>query len=270
MTGESFLREVIMTGKDRSKKIKAGSFVFGLDSVSLFVFALLFFCTMFLVGCNGQKAGVVGTGQARLAAGQVKSTPAEQKKAALLKRLDRKFENPNAHFELGQLYHAERLWLKAEYHYNVVLNFDPTHREAQAAMVKLFFDSGDTAKAKTYADIYMNQVASSASGAFRLALAFQKQHLDEYAFDCYQQALQLAPNSAKVHKQLGYYYLSKNDKVRAEEYLKRSFQLDPLQPEVAGELGRLGVEVRIPRKAEKGTKKLEKIAEESRKKEKGK
>ena len=252
-----------MTGKDRSKKIKAGSFVFWLDSVSLFVFALLFFCTMFLVGCNSQKAEVAG-------AGQVKKTPAEQEKAALLKTLDRKFENPDAHFELGQLYHAERSWLKAEYHYNVALGFDPTHREAQAAMVKLFFDSGDTAKAKTYADIYMNQVVGSASGAFRLAFAFQKQLLDEYAFDCYQQALRLAPNSAKVHRQLGYYYLSKNDKVRAEEYLKRSFQLDPLQPEVAGELGRLGVEVRIPRKAEKGTKKLEKIAEESRKEEKGK
>jgi Flp pilus assembly protein TadD len=78
------------------------------------------------------------------------------------------------------------------------------------------------------------------------------------------QALRLAPNSARVHRQLGYYYLSKNDKVRGEEYLKRSFQLDPVQPEVAGELGRLGVEVRIPRKTEKRTKKIDKTAEESR------
>jgi len=263
LTGENFLREVIMTGKDRSKKLKAVSFVFWLDLVSLFVFAHLFFCTMLLVGCNSQKAEVAGTGQ-------VKKAPSEQRKAVLLKTLDRKFENPDAHFELGQLYQAERSWLKAEYHYNVALEFDPTHREAQAAMVKLFFDRGDTAKAKTYADIYMNQVVGSASGSYRLGFAFQKQHLDEYAFDCYQQSLQLAPNSAPVHRQLGYYYLSKNDKVRAEEYLKRSFQLDPLQPEVAGELGRLGVEVRIPRKAEKGTKKLEKIAKESRKEEKGK
>jgi Flp pilus assembly protein TadD len=75
------------------------------------------------------------------------------------------------------------------------------------------------------------------------------------------QALHLDPTLAKVHKQLGYYYLSKNDKVRAEEYLKRSFQLDPVQPEVAGELGRLGVEVRIPRKAERRPKKVENLAE---------
>jgi tetratricopeptide (TPR) repeat protein len=259
---EIFLRENRMTGKVRSRKLKAGSVVFWLDSVSLFVFALLFFCTMLLVGCNSQKAEVIGTGQ-------VRSTPAEQKKDALLKKLDRKFENPNAHFELGQLYQAERAWLKTEYHYNVALGFDPTHREAQAAMVKLFFDSGDTAKAKTYADIYMNQVVGSASGSYRLGFGFQKQLLDEYAFDCYQQALHLAPNSAGVHRQLGYYYLSKNDKVRSEEYFKRSFQLDPLQPEVAGELGRLGVEVRIPRKTERRTKKLDKIAEESRKEEKG-
>ena len=83
------------------------------------------------------------------------------------------------------------------------------------------------------------------------------------------QALHLEPNSAKVHKQLGYYYLAKNDKVRAEEYLKRSFQLDPVQPEVAGELGKLGVEVRIPHKVETRPRKVNKIAEQSRTEEKG-
>jgi len=259
---KTFLREVKMTGKVRSKKLEAGSFVFWLDSIWLISFALLFFCTIFLAGCNRQMTDVSGTDK-------VKKTPAEQKKSALLKTLDRKFENPDAHYELGQLYQSERRWIKAEYRYNVALSFDPIHREAQAAMVKLFFDSGDTAKAKTYADIYMNQVAGSASGSFRLGFAFQKQLLDEYAFDCYMQALQLAPNSAKVHRQLGYYYLAKNDKVRGEEYLKRSFQLDPTQPEVAGELGRLGVEVRIPRKTKKSTKKIDRIAEESRKEEKG-
>ena len=255
-----------MTGKVRSKKSEAGSFFFWLQPsqpnllrrsrlglITLFTFALLFLCATLLVGCASQE--VAGTDK-------VKRTPPEQEKAALLKTLDRKFENPDAHYKLGQLYQSERRWIKAEYRYNVALGFNPVHREAQAAMVKVFLDSGETAKAKTYADIYMNQVASSASGAFRLGLAFQKQLLDEYAFDCYMQALRLAPNSARVHRQLGYYYLSKNDKVRGEEYLKRSFQLDPLQPEVAGELGRLGVEVRIPRKTRKSTKKIDKIAKE--------
>ena len=245
-----------MTGKVISRKLEAGSFVFWLDLVTVFTFTLLFLCTTLLVGCTSQE--MAGTGK-------VERIPAEQKKATLLKTLDRRFENPDAHFELAQLYQAERSWLKAERHYNVALGFDPAHREAQAAMVKVFFDSGETAKAKTYADIYMNQVAGSASGSYRLGFAFQKQLLDEYAFDCYQQALYLSPNSARVHRQLGYYYLSKNDKVRGEEYLKRSFQLDPLQPEVAGELGRLGIEVRIPRQTEKRTKKLDRIAEGSRK-----
>ncbi len=258
LVGQDFLREVRMTKKVRSKKLKGMNFVFWLDFVWLFTFTLLFSCTMLLVGCNNQRSGAAGTSQ-------IEKIPAEQRKAALLKTLDRKFENPDAHFELGRLYHAERLWIKAEYHYSRTISFDPAHREAQAAMVKLFFDSGDTAKAKIYADIYMKQVAGSASESFRLGFAFQKQLLDEYAMACFKQALNLAPNSAKVHRQIGYYYLSKNDKVRAEEYLKRSFQLDPLQPEVAGELGRLGVEVRIPKKIEKQTKKLDRIAEESRK-----
>jgi len=242
-----------MTGKVRRKKSEAGSLVFWLNLITVFTFTLLLLCTTLIVGCKSQD--VTGTGE-------VRTVPAEQRKADLLKTLDRKFENPQAHYELGRVYQSERRWIKAEYHYNVALSFDPAHSEAQAAMVKVFIESGDTAKSKTYADIYMNQAAGSASASFRLGLAFQKQLLDEYAFDSYMQALHLAPSSAKIHKQLGYYYLSKNDKVRAEEYLKRSFQLDPVQPEVAGELGRLGVEVRIPRKVERNPKKIDKIAEE--------
>ena len=47
----------------------------------------------------------------------------------------------------------------------------------------------------------------------------------------------------------------------AEEYLRRSFQLNPYQPEVAGELGRMGVVVQIPRKRQKNTKGLDKLLE---------
>ena len=242
-----------MTGKVRSRKSEAGSFVFWLDFVTVFTFALLLLCTTLFVGCKSQEAA--GTGE-------VRTVPAEQRKADLLKTLDRKFENPQAHYELGQIYQSERQWLKAEYHYNTALSFDPALSEAQAATVKVILESGDTAKSKTYADIYMSKAAVSASGSFRLGLAFQKQLLDEYAFDCYMQALHLDPTSAKVHKQLGYYYLGKNDKVRAEEHFKRSFNLDPVQPEVAGELGRLGVEVRIPRKVERRQRKVDKTAEE--------
>ncbi len=220
-----------MTRRVKSKRTVKG-FVFWLFNFSL----LFFFCPLLISGCNKQETEI----------DRIRKMPANERKAELLKLLDRKFENPDAHFELGQLYHAERQWSKAQWRYERVLNFDPVHRQAQAAMVKLFLDSGDAAKAKTYADVYMNQVAGSVNRSLRLGLAFQEQQLGEYALACYQRSLSLAPNSAKVHKQMGYYYLSKNNKVRAKEYLSRSFELDPKQPEVAGELGRLGVEVRIP------------------------
>ena len=181
----------------------------------------------------------------------------------MLRKVDRKFENPQAHFELGKLYHADGLWAQAEYRYNVALGLDPAYRPAQAAMVKLFIDSNDLPRSQLYADIYMNQASVAAAGSLRLGLAFQKEGLDDYALACYQQALNLAPNSAKVNRQIGYYYLSKNDKTRAQDYLMRSFQLNPNQPEVAGELGRLGVVVKIPRKTQTGTKKLDKIVDEA-------
>ena len=115
-------------------------------------------------------------------------------------------------------------------------------------MVKLFLDSGDTVKSKTYANTYVTDAGNSDIQSLRLGNAFQKQQLDEYALACFQQALNLSPSSALINKHVAYYYLGKGDKDRAKEYLVRSFQLDPSQTEVSGELGRLGVEGKIPQK----------------------
>jgi len=186
-------------------------------------------------------------------------TDVGQKKGDLLVKIEKKYENPEAHYELGKLYQADGLWNKAEWEYNVALGFDPVHRRAQAAIVKLLAESGNEARSKLTAEIYMNQVSSSAQASLRLGQAFQKELMDDYALACYQQALALAPNAAAIHRQIGYYYLSKLDTVRAQEYLKRSFQLDPYQAEVAGELGRMGVVVQIPRKTEADSKKFDEI-----------
>jgi len=221
---------------------------------------VLSICVLLFSGCRPLDRGG-GTAGAQL--GEVDKTSAEQDKARLLRTIERRWENPEAHFELGQRYQADGLWAKAEYHYNIVLGFDPVHRPAQAARVKVLLDSGDTEQAGVSADFYINQASSSALGSLKLALAFQKQGLDEYAMVCYRQSLRLAPNSAKVHRQIGYYYLSRGNKEQALDYLSRSFQLDANQPEVAYELGRLGVVARRPRKIEKDTRKLDKAVEQS-------
>lgn len=233
-----------MTAGVESKKSNATLFAFGLSPVSALVFILVSSLAFSFVGCNEQQSNV--TGPARR-----KTVSAEARKTELLELLDQKFENPDAHFQLGQLYQAEGLWAKAEARYRWALSFDPTHVEAKASMVKLFLDAGDSAKSKTYADVYMNQAANSATHSLRLGVAFRKQQLDGYALESFQQALNLAPDSAQANKEMGFYYLGKDDKVRAKEYLIQSFQLDPTQPDVARELGRLGVEVKIPQKTER-------------------
>ena len=210
-------------------------------------------CILLFGGCGGKAK----------APKEVERTAAEKKKAKMLKAIDRKFEDADAHFKLGQLYQADGLWAQAENQYSIALSFDPAHRQAQAARVKVLVGGGDTAKAGLLADEYIERASISAAASLQLALAFQEQGLDEYALKCYQQALRMAPNSAKINRQIGYYYLSKGNKDAAREYLSRSFQLNPNQPEVAGELGRLGVAVKIPRKTEKSTKKLDKIVEKS-------
>ena len=232
-----------MAGRVKSRQIKTGGFTISSSRVFPFTFILLLCCVLLLVvvGCESQEMKAAEAARAR-------KLPAEARKAKLQQSLDSRFENPVAHYELAQLYHAEGLWSKAEYHYNIALSFDPSNADAKVAMVKLFLDSGDTAKSKIYADNYVKIAGNSDIQSLRLAMAFQKQQLDEYALACYQQALKLAPSSALINKQVGYYYLNKDDKDRAKEYFVRSFQLDPSQPEVANELGRLGVEVRIPQR----------------------
>lgn len=227
---------------------------------SYVLYFAIFLCTLLLSGCL-EKLKLSKLGFPSKADKQVGELSAEQEKEKLLKSLDRKFENPDAHYKLGQLYHADGLWTQAEYRYNVALGFEPSHREAQAALVKVMLDSGDQGKAANYTDIFINQAAGSATESLKLAEAFKKQEMDEQALACYQQALRLAPNSSRINRQIGYYYLSKGQQERARDYLSRSFDLNPRQPEVAGELGRLGVEVRIPRKTVKYTKKLDKIVE---------
>ena len=219
-----------------------------------FIGLMFLICTLVFIGCESGKTRVPK---------EISRTPAEQEKAALLKQLDRKFEDPEGQYKLGKMYQVDGLWSQAEHEYTIAFSFDPVHRPAQAARVKVLMDSGDKASSEFSANFYMNQASVNAESSLRLAMAFQKEMLDEYAMACYQQALRLAPNSAKIHRQMGYYYLSKGDRARAQDYLTRSFQLDPQQPEVAGELGRLGVPVTIPRKTQKSTKKLDKIVEDS-------
>jgi tetratricopeptide (TPR) repeat protein len=197
-------------------------------------------CAIILCGCPPTRTARVDQ-RARIAS--------DVRKAELLRQLDKKWENPMAHFELGQVYHAEGDWADAERHYNYALGFDPAYRDAQAAIVKLQLDKGDKSKAEWAANTYITQVASFPEQLLALGVAFEKQGLYDYALRCYNDALKSAPDSYSVSRQLGYYYLNRNQKELAKDYLIRSFELNPNQPDVAGELGRLGVTVRIPEAA---------------------
>jgi Tfp pilus assembly protein PilF len=220
--------------------------------ISLLLFALLLIM-LSLVGCQKDQNKV----------DESFTSPSEQKKAELLNDIDRKFDNPQAHYELGQIYQSQGVLVRAEEEYTTAVSFDPAHRGAQAGLVKVLLDMGDTAKSQTEAERYIRLTSVSAVESLKLAMAFQQQQLDDYAVAAYRQALNLAPNSAKVNRQIGYYYLSKGEKDRAKDYLTRSYQIDPYQPEVAGELGRLGVEIKIPTKTESSSKELDKMLEKS-------
>jgi lipopolysaccharide biosynthesis regulator YciM len=195
-------------------------------------------CVLIVAGCK--PAGSAGISSA---AGR---TAADIRIAELNQQLNQKFENPPAHFELGQLYHSQGNWSKADWHYDMAIQFNPIYREAQVAKVKMQFDKGDKSNGEYLANMYITQVSSSPDQLLSLGSAFEKQHLNDYALRCYETALKIAADSAAVNRALGYYYLNNNNTEKAKDFFIRSFQLNPNQADVAGELGKLGVAVRIP------------------------
>lgn len=179
----------------------------------------------------------------------IDSTPAAppmKTERELLLELERRFRNPQAQYELAHYYHRTREWTKAEYRYNIALSQQPSLLAAQAGLVKLYIDQGNSAKAEQFASAYIRQASGGTDTTLRLAWEFENQGLNDYAMRCFRQALTEAPDSAETNKQMGLYYLSKGDNDRARQYLGRSFELNPRQPDVAGALGRLGVVVQAP------------------------
>jgi len=172
--------------------------------------------------------------------------PSEKTEAQLQAELERKYVNPQAHYELARLYHKSQNWLKADYHYTQAISYDPAFRAAQAGQIKMFIDRGETAKAEQYAGGYIQMASGSVSETLRLGWEFEQAGLDAYALRCYRLALEAAPDSSEANRQIGFYYLNKGDQTLAKQYLMRSFELNPRQPDVAGALGRLGVVVETP------------------------
>ncbi|OQY07703.1 MAG: hypothetical protein B6I25_01180 [Planctomycetales bacterium 4572_13] len=175
------------------------------------------------------------------------TTIQQSPKAQLLEQIDRKYENPEAHYQLGKLAYTDGQLDKADFEYRVALGFNPVHYRAQAGVVRVAADQKQTERSQIIAELYISQAAVSAPASVRLGKAFQNEGLGEYALSCYYQATGLMPKSPEPYKLLGFYYLGENDQVRAEENLRRSFELDPYQTDVAGELGRMGVIIGLPR-----------------------
>ncbi len=176
----------------------------------------------------------------------VTTATSDPTEAQLLAELQKKYENPQVHLELARLYHKAQNWLKAEDYYNNTIGFDPANKAAQAGLVKLFLDRGNPSKAEQFANVYIRQAAPSVRETLRLGWEFKQLKLDDYTLRCFRQALAADPNSDEANKQMGFYYFEKGDKAQAKQYLMRSFELNPRQPEVAGALGKLGVVVELP------------------------
>lgn len=189
---------------------------------------VLLFCIILLGDCHPPRE---------------KPTSIDETKLKLQRQIDLDYRNPGLHHQMGKIYQSNGLWYQAENEFRVALSFDPVHKPSQAALVRILVDSGQYGQAKESAKFFMNSAFTSENASLELGISFQNENLDDYALSCYQKALSLVPASARVNKQLGFFYLKKGDKEKAKQHLIISFNANPYQPDVAGELGRLGVAI---------------------------
>ena len=217
-----------MTRKGWERAARAGSVV-------------LLACILIVLG------GCAGTEAPKPVVDRTQTTSVDQQtEAQLLAEMNKKFENPQVHYQLADLYRRSRNWNKAQYHYTTAISQEPGNKAAQAGLVKMFIDRGDRAGAEQFANGYITQAGVGVADMIRLGYEFEKVGLDEYALRAYRQAVTAGPDSAEANRQIGYYYRNKGDTANAKQYLQRSFELNPRQPDVAGELGRMGVVVQTP------------------------
>ena len=230
---------------------------------------------LFLAGCSSannanaidkQPRRATGVPQDfKKAPGEVRMTAIEAEKNEMLLRIECNYKDAEAHYLLGRIYQRENKLPQADKEFGIALTLDPVYREAQAARVKTMVDNGKADSAAVLAEEYQRLASNSAMSSLELGLGFEDQDLDEYALQSYLQALRLAPNSAKINRQIGFCYAAKKDDIQAHNYLSRSFQLNPYQNDVANELGRLGVAIKVPAKVQKNTGSLDKKVNEFQK-----
>lgn len=164
---------------------------------------------------------------------------------SLLSEINMKFESPDAHYKLAKLYHAQQQWIKAEYEYTIAIGFAPDNKWPEAGLIRMYEDWGRPEKAQAALDKALLTCVTD-EGFVMLAKALEKEGLRKRAQECYEYAIKVAKNKGGIYKEMGYYYLSIGDKVRAEDAFRKSLELRPYQPDVSAELGRMGVKVVAP------------------------
>ncbi|MCP4453162.1 MAG: hypothetical protein GY809_17005 [Planctomycetes bacterium] len=168
------------------------------------------------------------------------------KESYLLSKLKTRYQDAETHGELGRYYLNQGMTDRAKHHLQIALGFDSALRPAQAAYVKLTTQvEGEIAGQRLCAE-YQRPLLSSAPEMIKLAKALGDEGLDTLSLGCFQRVLTSHPYSAEANRQLGYFYLTRKDVEKAKLHFSRSFELNQNQPDVAGELGRMGVTIETP------------------------
>jgi len=164
----------------------------------------------------------------------------------LQESLNADYENSASHYWLGQCFEARQEMEKAIYEYRLAVRFNPAMNLAQMTLIMALEDVGKHAESLEAASVYLSHKKGAARDCINLAEIFSKHGLPAHTILAYEQAQKVEPNNAKPSMALAEYCFLLNNKDRAIKALIKAFEIDPVYPGLAKQLGELGLRVTIP------------------------
>lgn len=170
----------------------------------------------------------------------------EKAEEILVNSFDTDHENPASHYWLGRCYEQMGFQEKAIYQYGLAIRFTPSLDVAQMAYIKLLYQNGQIEEATQAALNYLEHKDEPARDLVFIAESFTADQMPDLAIMSYRQAQKNEPDNPWPWIKMAEFYLAQQQKPQAVDALKQAFQIDPVYPDLARQLGAHGYRVNIP------------------------
>ena len=139
-------------------------------------------------------------------------------------------EQPELHFQLGNLYEQTQQWELSISSYEQAINLNPQLINAYICLAKIYateFKDHDKSTNYWYQAIKLNPDWVTAKKYFTLGNILQAQKKITKAIDCYHQAISLSPSMLDAYHQLAELFMIRNQQKKAIQIYRKGIEYNP-------------------------------------------